>query len=512
MPAAPKIPPLVIAATLLAPLLALTLCWLGLEGLPHVSDELAYTLQSRVFAAGARVGPPADVPSMSTLTFWVNKPVSYAIFPPGWPALLSLGEGLGVPWLVNPTLFACLPLLTWGLFREAVEDTTAQLAALIAALSPGAVLLAASRMSHTSVLVALALLALIVARARDKPWAWALAGLSAGYVVTARPFDAVLVAGPLLLAGLLRTGPKEPLKALALLLGPALAAALILWDNQSLTGSAFTFPSTPYMDQGAFEQGLSAGCDRLGFGPEVGCTPGTAGYGPDQALTQGWASLRRLDLLLLGLPGFGLLAPVGAAMLGRRSIPLLALGALVIGGYALYWSPGAVYGARFYHPLYLALPLLVAVPLARVLRQWAPLLVVPLALFGSWRVLAGLQAEPYFCVDGALERQLEGAGIDQGVLFVRVSGTRRVDWPALRTPTTTCGPSLESGDAFQLFDPMNSQGGLQIRHALPDDEQTRAYLEALQPPGTPIYGAQHLPEGGWSLFTFDGSDWTPLAP
>ena len=62
----------------------------------------------------------------------------------------------------------------------------------------------------------------------------------------------------------------------------------------------------------------------------------------------------RLDRMLLGLPGGLAAAALGAVLLWRRA-PLWIV-PLIVGGYALYWSPGRALGARFWHPLYLLLP------------------------------------------------------------------------------------------------------------------------------------------------------------
>ncbi len=502
-----SLPPLVVALTLLAPLLALAICWWGLGGVPHVSDEVAYTLQSRIFAAGARVGPPGDVPSMLTLPFWQTRPVSYAIFPPGWPALLASGEIFGVPWLVNPLLLSLVPSLSWLLAREAAEEEVAQLAAGIAALSPGVLLLAGSRMAHTSVLVALLVLAVVVVRARDHVGLWLLAGAAAGYSVLARPFDAALMAGPLLLVGLYKgKGPER----LALLIGPLVATALLAWDNQNLSGSAWVFPSTAYFDSLAFDQGLSAGCNRLGFGDDVGCvrTLGTAGHTPEKALHFGWLSLQRLDRLLLGLPGLGLLTLLGAAVLKKRAVPLLVAVLLVVGGYALYWSPGGAYGARFYHCLYLVLPLLAAAGLHRLLGRWSWAVVLGGCTWGGINVASDLAAEPYWCVSSELS---ETVAKDQltGVLFIKAFGRRKASWPSLLMEDFVCTPELVTQDALMLLDPMHPSGGLQPRHALSSSEETDAFM-SLHPNAPKWAVGVNIAESSWTLYQDSPSGWQPL--
>lgn len=466
--------------------LALWLTLGPLDAIPHLSDEVAYTLQARLFAHGLRVGPPADNPTMLAYPFWQTSPHSFSIFPPGWPALLALGEAIGLPWLVNPLLAAALPPLTFLLAQTLTERPKAWLAAAIVALSPGVLILAASRMAHTSVLVALLGLAVVVARREDPLWAWALAGLGAAYTVLARPFDAATVAGPLLALGLWRA-PDWPRRTPLLLL-PALASALTLWDNHQLTGHALSFPVNPWYE--AWTDFQRPGCNALGFGPQIGCHPtlGSLGHTPQKAAKLAFLALARMDRLTLGLPGGLLLALPGLLLLRPRRLSAALLG-LVIGGYALYWSPGAAYGARFYHALYLLLPIWLAVGLHRFLGRGAWLLVLLMPLAGLNVVQRDL-SEDYWCVDGELRSLLKDNGVTEGVVFLQARGNRKVAWPALGVESFTCDAMLEAGEGFALDDPTHRRGGLQVRHALPDAESTSYFLDHFHP-GAPAWLVQH---------------------
>ncbi|NOY27645.1 MAG: hypothetical protein GXP62_17405 [Oligoflexia bacterium] len=465
-----------------------------LQGIAHVSDEVAYTLQARLFAAGMRTGPAGDQPSMLLYPFWQVAPRSFAVFPPGWPALLALGQAIGAPWIVNALLAAALPPLSFALAlawkRPLVE---ARLAALVITLSPGIVLLSGSRMPHTSVLVAL-LLALVVVESRPRAWwGWLLASLGLGYVVLARQFDAALLAGPLLLLGAWRLRDRLGLLT-GWLLPPTVAAALILVDNHHLTGDAFTFPVGPWFDQWVADSGRPPGCNSLGFGPTHGChlTFGSFGHTPAKAARIAGQTTLLLDRYLLGLPGGLLIALIGAVRIRRLAIPL-AITLLTVGGYALYWSPGNVYGARFYHPLYMVLPVLVAGGLAALpglLRRWLPALVLGLGcLWGLGHAVMDLR-EGYWCVDGQLAELLSRQGIDHGVLMVMGGGQRAASWPALGQDEFVCDPLLDSGAAFQLMDPTRQSGELQVRHAPTDPDQLRAYLSHYHP-GDPAWLVVH---------------------
>ena len=482
-------PSLIPALALLCGGLALFVALGPLGAAPHITDEVAYTLQARLFAAGQRVGPPTDVPGMLLYPFWVSAPLSYAVFPPGWPALLAVGEVIGLGAWVNPLVAMALPPLIWRLGQEWADEDTARLAAAIIACSPGLVLLAGSRMAHTSTLAGLLLALVIVARGRDAAWVWGLGGLGLGYVLLARPFDGVVLGGGILAAGLWRAPGGVP-RAL-LLLGPGIAAGLTLWDNHTLTGDAFTFPVNPWYDAWVADTGRAPGCNRLGFGPEIGCHPtlGSLGHSPEKAARLAGAATLRLDRLLLGWPGLGLIAVLGAWRLRIRWVSALAV-ALVVGGYALYWSPGLAYGARFYHPLYALLPLWLAAGLRVILPGPWPWVAPLVALVGLAPVVRDLNAEPYWCVDADLGQLLRQQGITEGVVFLMARGRREVSWPALGVDAFACEPMLESGDGLWLNDPNHPKGGLQLRHALPDAEQTQAYLK-VHHPGEAAYLVQH---------------------
>jgi len=463
--------------------------WLALgplEGVAHVSDEVAYTLQAKLFAAGMRTGPPADQPSMLLYPFWQTTPRSSAVFPPGWPALLAVGVRLGAPWLVNAALAGTLPTLSWLLARAWERPLVeARTAALVAALSPGVVLLAGSRMAHTSVLVALATALVVAERRRDGPLPWLLGGVGLATVVLARPFDAALLGGPLIALGLVRGRQR----AWSWVLLPGVAATLVLLDNHALTGSATTFPVGPWYDAWVADTGHPPGCNRLGFGADIGChlTLGSWGHTPAKAAAIAADTLTQLDRHLLGLPGGLVLAAIGAARSRRLWVPAAAL-VLVVGGYALYWSPGQVFGARFYHPLYAVLPVLVAAAAGALptrLRAWLPgLVLVVTAGIGLRRISVDLQT-PYWCGDGAASALLDDAlgaagGGPEGVVLVRSRGERDVSWPWLGVDHFTCDPLLESGDLIQRTDPTRTSGGIQVRHA-PPDAQVDAYLDRYHP-------------------------------
>ena len=486
-------------AALVGVLISTGVAWWAMDGIPHVSDEIVYTLQSRLLADGLRVGPIIEDPTRHLYPFWNPVDGGHGVFPIGWPLLLAVGELLTAPELVNPLLFGLAPLLSFCIARRLTPDS-AVLAAWMVALSPAMWLLAASRMAQTSVMVALLAAAAVVVCRPARRWAWWGMGLAVGYVVLARPYDAVLLGTPLLLLGLLRGGGA------AMVVLPGLAAGLILLDNQLLTGSALTFPVGPWFDWWVADEGRPPGCNRLGFGPDIGCisTLGSSGHTPAKALRIALDSAARLDSMLLGLPG-GLLAIVpGLLVLRRRAWPLLAPLGILVAGYALYWSPGMAYGARFWHA---ALPGVLILAAAGVHRYAGRLawLVLLLPLVGLSRLAPELS--DYWCVDRALSDQLDAAGVTEGIVFVRSEGQALRAWPALGVDDFTCAEMLESGDAFHRIDPAAAAGGVQVHIALPSLPQTRDWL-AEHHPGTPAFLAfQDLrTDLGWRLVRITAED------
>jgi len=451
-----------------------------LARIPHVSDEVAYTLQARLFAAGLRAGPAGDNASMLEYPFWVAEPFSYAPFPPGWPALLSLGERVGGAWLLNSLLVAAVPVLVWALARAWADEKIARLAAVVAALSPAVWLMAGTRMSHTSALVGLGVVAVVAAHRPLRSLYWLLGGLAAAYVVVARPMDAAIVAGPLLVWGVIRA-PNWASRVSWVGL-PALGAAVLLWDNHTLTGSALHFPMDAWYDQWTTELGR-AGCNQLGFGSNVGCaqTFGSFGHTPVKAARIIGESVLKMDGALLGLPGASLVAAYGAWRLRPRWPWIIALA--VVLAHALYWSPGRAYLVRFWHPLLLILPIAVAAAMSRVPQRWAVLALSVVAVVGGSRLLPDL-GDRYWCADTALEQTLAAEGIIEGVVFLRGKGHRETGWPMMGVDSFVCDPMLESGDGMRLNDPAHPDQGLRIRHALPTKAATRRYMAEHHPGAT----------------------------
>jgi hypothetical protein len=237
-----RIPVPAIAALLglFATVLSAWLCWRVFEGIPHVSDGVSYAFQARIFASGRLWLAPPPVPEVFetgdvvlTADRWASK------YPPGFPLLLAVGYLVRVPWLVNPVLLGLAVFGVFRLGRTLYDEVTGLLAAGLLAISPFALILGASYLSHTSALCVSiwALEAFVSGRRTDRARPLLLAGLLAGIAFAIRPYTAAALLLPAGLWTLWGAGPRVALRRAALVVtGAALPLALHASFNAAVFG------------------------------------------------------------------------------------------------------------------------------------------------------------------------------------------------------------------------------------------------------------------------------------
>ena len=314
---------------------------------PHLTDngdEAVYLLQADSLRAG-HLFPPAAEPARAFLP-WLSTVAGHHYvtkYTPVYPGFIALAhrafgsDRAALALTAIGAVIACYALAreTLGRQRDAV------VAAGFFAASP---LFLVQSATYLSYLFNVALLmgfaaALVGGVRRRSPGRLATAGLLVGLAVFARPFDAVLVAGPLLAwwvwSG--RPRPDHPDRTARLLaeearwigLGalPPLVAMLAYF--RAATGS---FLRPPFTFVGPSDT-LGFGLHRMYAGmPFLDYTPGRA------LLATG-----RLTVLT-GFWGFGGLLLVGLAVMGHRRLRggpaywLAAVAATVPFGYALFWG------------------------------------------------------------------------------------------------------------------------------------------------------------------------------
>jgi hypothetical protein len=326
------------------------------DGTPHIPDDAAYLFHARTFASGELSVPAPPVPEAFQLyTLVVENGRWFSVTIPGWPAWLSLGVLMGIPWLVNPVTAALSIPVAHAVVRRIADHGTAHLVALLLASSPWFMFISASLQPQPVTLLFSLLAFLGILRAGEShSWRFALlGGLAAGLIFCVRPLDGVLFGGILGVYMLGLGGHRLPSASLiGYGAGCLLTGSLVLLYNQHLTGNWLEFPINAY-----FDQLWSPGANRLGFGPDVGRLWG--GY--DKIPGHGWRdvllninqNLFNLNTELFGWC-IGSLFPVVAYLLFSRwsamdRFFLFSIGVL-IAGLSLYWfSGGSGYGPRYWY-------------------------------------------------------------------------------------------------------------------------------------------------------------------
>lgn len=355
---------------------ALSCWWVAratLDVEPISTDEAAYLLQARIFAAGHVTAPAAPIPEFFEQAWVVVTPKLYAKYPPGHSLALAPGVALGLPWLVPMLLSAVAGALLFALTRRGVGPPAAVLVWVAWVLSGMAMAWQTSYFSEVTLLVCWLGAAACTWRWRDgegNGWLLGAAAL-AGYGAITRPLSILLLALPLgvvVLRDAARGRRWREVGAAAAIAG-AFVLALPAW-NLATTGSAARSPLREYTER-------YLPWDRLGFAVESTAArrptpPDLEGIAPQlvrvhrehtvarlprtlwERVSRVWGILFthwRAGLALFALLGLWRLPVVGWIALG--TIALQFLGHLIWGhqaGWTLYYAetaalwfvPGAV--------------------------------------------------------------------------------------------------------------------------------------------------------------------------
>lgn len=184
------------------------------EQIPYLEDELAYSYQAQLFAHGDVYldQPDADLRRMFWKPFVINctadQQEEYDIdcrgklfgkYPPGWPAVLTVGYWMGTAWVINPLIFLVSIALTYRLAGEMFDRRVGVIAALLFATSPIAWIQSGSFMSHSLAMLLVLIFFFALWRLESKPhWLWGIVGgVAIGWLFATRPSAAVSVVAPL---------------------------------------------------------------------------------------------------------------------------------------------------------------------------------------------------------------------------------------------------------------------------------------------------------------------------
>jgi len=321
---------------------------------PISIDELVQLVQARTFAAGRLWQPASATPEFYSVLNVVDADGRYyGQFPPGGPAMLSLGVLVGAPWLVGPVCGAVAVAAFWS-FVRVVEPRreVAVGATLLFAVAPFAVFMSGSHMNHVPTMmwlvVAMAAMARVVSSSAPVPRFAFVNGVALGCAATIRPVDAfafALPAGVWYLWNALGNRARWR-DAIASGVGVAIPVAAMMWVNAHTTGKPLLFGY----------QVLWGHSHDLGFHR----APWGMAHTPASGLELINLYLLRLQTYLFESSVPSLLPFLGALLLTRTldrfDRYLLATTVFLLGLYFAYWHDGFLFGPRFIFPL---LPMLV---------------------------------------------------------------------------------------------------------------------------------------------------------
>jgi dolichyl-phosphate-mannose-protein mannosyltransferase len=219
-------------------------------------DESCYRFQARIFRSGRLVAEPLpgasrDVRETPAELDYQNHVLTtrgwFTHFPPGWPLLLAMGQGLGLAWLLNPILGVILLATIWLIGRDAFSAGTGHLAVIFAAVSPFMLVNSARQLSHTlsAALGAAACWCLLRGlSSRKASWFAATFGLLA-LAFQVRPYTALAQSVVLGASALWYTRSERKFFWTVLTIGlvfAGLAAALNMLYYRATTGSLLVSP------------------------------------------------------------------------------------------------------------------------------------------------------------------------------------------------------------------------------------------------------------------------------
>jgi len=226
----------------------------SLHNFAYSTDEHAYLISAELMAQGRLSVPSPEPREFFHTENIVNDGRYYGKYPPGWPALLSLGVRIGAPWVIAPLLGALSLGMIYAAARRHFSVEMANVALLSMLGCPYFLFNSGSYFSHAACLATAVLLLcayLEVLKDAERRWPYAVLGLAFGLGFTIRPFTllALAVVPAVHLIG--RAVRRKQFPLLLRGLPPALAGAGVglipfFVYNRALTGNALLQPFQVY--------------------------------------------------------------------------------------------------------------------------------------------------------------------------------------------------------------------------------------------------------------------------
>jgi hypothetical protein len=352
---------------------------------PVVEDETAYLFQAKTIAGGGFRAPELPAAVSEQMEFYLienNASGWYATTVAGWPAVLSLGVMIGLPWLVNPVLGTLSVVLGMALWRRVINREQAIIVGVLMIASPWLLEISVSWMTHALVLAlslgSWYLIAMTLDRAKYRlvfvSSMMFAAGLLMGWIFFTRALEGVIIGGLTGVCLLWIFGRQRKLvPILAYGMGCLATGSLYFLYNYHMTGEILTTPLMAYLTEIWGE-----GANAFGFGPEIGPPSGWGnldlwpGHSLGEAVINLNNSLSALNTELFGWSS-GSLFLLLIFVIWRRprgiEAAMAALAGIFIIIHVFYWFSGTFYiGPRYWFGAFFAFIVLSAGGL-EVIRQ-----------------------------------------------------------------------------------------------------------------------------------------------
>lgn len=397
-----------------------------LRGAPLTDDEMVYRFQAQTIADGRLTAPPPPATGNEWEPFQhiflgVYRGHWFGQYSFGHPAILALGESVGIPGALGPLCAGLIVLLVYLLALRLFDERAALLAAMFAAISPLVLSTAATLASQNSSTSLILLGLLLTLKAVDSGrFAHALgAALALGAAFWCRQQEATLLGlgAIVLLLWRIIKGPSRLPLFLGGLLGSVLAIAPMAWLQYRLWGDPFWTNYQAYW-WGYLKAPFKS---PYGFGP----APWEIIHSPKAGLRATLQNLGRLDFFLLGVPLTGLAALAGAWKYRRKAAALAVFAGIPLTYLVLffYFWPGlADTGPQLLHGAGTLLLLFAAAGLS----GWRRLSLRPLKVAGAVALTTAATFWPAHLsalhlaarAGDEIPRLAANRGLDNAVVFV----------------------------------------------------------------------------------------------
>ena len=214
------------------------------DGVPGTYDGCMYMFQARLFSHGMLSAEIPPEPQFFKNVLVILSDKWYTQFPPGFPAVLTLGVLLRIPWIVNPLLGALTIGGIYLIANELYGKNIAKLSALLACTSSFFLFMSSEFMAHTSTLffITTAFLSFVWMVKKKRPLLSAMVcGTALGIALLCRPYTTAWICVYLGIAAIVM---RKQLSIRHILIGavPLIAAGLaFLAYNAATTGHPLLF-------------------------------------------------------------------------------------------------------------------------------------------------------------------------------------------------------------------------------------------------------------------------------